>query len=145
MKALLYNKSVEKHVEVVLHKVVFSSGASVILSIVSTQNEHSDLKWAVACGGRSHSPIVFFQDSENAYQEFKKRCGEMVIAGYEILSNDVYGSLKGYMIQKKEVPQKIKKRGYKIVQRPGQEATEWRQQVGIKVKTLRLQNERNGK
>ena len=47
------------------------------------------------------------------------------MAGYEILSNNIYGSLKGYMIQEKSSPQKVVKGGYKIVHRPQEEAAAW--------------------
>ena len=56
----MYNEVVEKYVEVVLHKAIFSSGGSVALSVVATEGDGNNLKWAVACGGRSHSPVIFF-------------------------------------------------------------------------------------
>lgn len=130
--------------EVILQKIVFSDGADLTLSlVVREEDDRNILKWVVSSEGRSSNPVMFFGESEMAMEEFKKRCGEEMLHGRLVESNDVFGSLRGYFIQDKRAtePVKIKRSGYKIVKKSPKETAAWRKKIfGYSKKTLKLVN-----
>ena len=78
-----------------------------------------------------------------AMEEFKKRCGEEMLHGRLVESNEVFGSLKGYFVQDKRAaePIKVRKDGYKIVKKSPKETVAWRKKIfGHPKKTLKLVN-----
>ena len=125
--------------EVVLQEIVFSNNKALTLSLaIEKHRARNILRWVVASEGRSANPVAFFGDSERAIEEFKKRCGEGALSGLTVQSNEIYGSLRGYYIcEKPPEPIKIKKDGYKIVQKSVIEAAAWKEEVN-REKTLKL-------
>ena len=117
--------------EAILHEIIFSNKKRLTLSVVIQKNETvNDLKWAVSSEGRSNNPVMFFNSSEFAKGEFKKRCGEGVMGGLTITSNEVFGSISGYFnSEEKHEPIKIKKEGFKIVAKDKEEAKKWKDKI----------------
>jgi len=126
-------------IEVVLQEIVFSDNKKLTYSLAIEEKEKRNiLKWVVSSEGRSENPVMFFNDSELATEEFKRRCGEAAIHGLTVESNDIYGSLRGYFISEFPVlPIKVKKEGYKVVRKSEKETRAWRKSV-FKQKTLKL-------
>ena len=117
--------------EVILHEIIFSNKKRLTLSLIIQKNKiANDLKWAVSSEGRSNNPVMFFNGSELAKEEFKKRCGEGVVGGLTITSNEVFGSISGYFnSEKKHEPIKIKKEGFKVVVKDKEEAKKWKDKI----------------
>jgi hypothetical protein len=117
--------------EVILHEIIFSNKKRLTLSLIIQKNKiANDLKWAVSSEGRSNNPVMFFNGSELAKEEFKKRCGEGVVGGLTITSNEVFGSISGYFnSEEKHEPIKIKKEGFKIVVKGKEEAKKWKDKI----------------
>ena len=134
--------------EVILHEIIFSNKKQLTLSLIIQKDKNKNyIEWAVASEGRSNSPIMFFSSSEIAKEEFKKRCGEGAMGGLTIVSNKVFGSISGYFNTEEErKPIKIKKEGYRIVNKSVKEAKKWKDKivnsnknVYSQKKTLKLQ------
>jgi hypothetical protein len=119
-------------IEVILQEIVFSDSGRLTLSLaVEEEGKRNILKWVVSSDGRSTSPIVFFRESELAREEFKRRCGEEMLRGRLVESNEVFGSLRGYFIYDKAAakPIRIRKDGYKVVKKSAKETVAWRKKV----------------
>ena len=60
--------------EVILHEIIFSNEKKLTLSLVIQKYKNENcVEWAVAIEGRSNNPIIFFNNSEDAKEDFKKK------------------------------------------------------------------------
>jgi len=120
-------------IEVLLHRIVFSTGAVTTLSVVAQEGDPNCLQWAVATQGRTDAPLIFFNESAQASLEFRKRCGEALSTGALVESNTIYGSLNGFFT----LPDAEVQRGYRVIKVSEPKAQEWR--ASIKTQTLKLE------
>jgi len=105
--------------QVVLRKVTFEDESFHELAfLIVIEGRKKSLMWSVSSKGTSFRPVVFFNSSEEAHEEFTKRSGASMLQARKMVSNEKFGEIKGFY-----GPQKT---GYRVVVKPQ------------KVETLRL-------
>ena len=84
-------------VEVVLRKVAFDDGSFHELAfLIIVEGRKKSLLWSVSSKGTSFRPVVFFNSSEEADEEFTKRSGSSILQGAKMESNQKFGEIKGF-------------------------------------------------
>lgn len=105
--------------QVVLRRVTFEDDSFHELAfLIVIEGRKKSLMWSVSSKGTSFRPVVFFNSSKEAYEEFTKRSGTSMLQARKMVSNEKFGEIKGFY-----GPQKT---GYRVVAQPQ------------KVETLRL-------
>tara|TARA_Y100000310_G_scaffold204346_1_gene204604 strand:+ start:1173 stop:1607 length:435 start_codon:yes stop_codon:yes gene_type:complete len=87
----------KKFIEVLLREIGFSNDTELTMSFLVTEDESEKTKcqWVVSSTNCSHEPVAYYDESEGALREFKKRCGEQALGGQTIISNEIHGTING--------------------------------------------------
>lgn len=116
----------KKFIEVLLREIRFSNDAELAMSFLVTEDESENVKcqWTVSSTNCSHEPVSYYDESEGALREFKKRCGEQALGGQTIISNEIHGVINGNFDQP---PPRTE--GFRVVRKDPALAQLWRDKI----------------
>ena len=113
-----------KFIEVLLREIGFSNDVDLTMSFLVTEDDSQKTKcqWVVSSTNCSHEPVAYYDESEGALREFKKRCGEQALGGQTIINNEIHGTIRGDFDSPKT-------EGFRVVKKDPAIAQLWRDRI----------------
>jgi hypothetical protein len=114
----------KKFIEVLLREIGFSNDIELTMSFLVTEDESQKTRcqWVVSSTNCSHEPVAYYNESDGALREFKKRCGEQALGGQTIVSNEIHGTINGGF----DIP---RTEGFRVVKKDPALAQLWRDKI----------------